>query len=735
MRDKNTFPTFSDDTPQVNPWSDDKLGFRPFAKRLAGTIINLNAKNGYVFGLHGAWGSGKTTAINFVESILTKYNQELENQKDRIEILRFEPWIVSGHQDLIGAFFKVLIEALHKRPTRKEKFIRNGLSYIRRYNDPLLEAAGKVGRIIDPSGGIAANALIGITKKSLNKWLEEPSLQAAYAELKIQLEKHNTKFLVIIDDIDRLEPQEIATIMQMVKTIGRLPNVIYLLAYDRRSVWSALDKRTFIDPDGPNFAEKIVQQELELPKPSRHALLSIFDREVDYLFTETPNTYRWYDIIRNGIWRWIRHPRDVARYTNAIKFAASALDEELDIQDIFAMEGLRLFDPIAFNWVRWNRDFLFGEGIFRMSSDERKTAAVDALRDSLPRHTQHETLRILSLLFPNRAKFFSNNQSTTFTEAHYEVVRRRGVGCEAGYDAYFNLYPSPNSVPKRVIEFFVSHDAKKQDLENTYRSFLSKRDERGRSLIGELLTELIYQFTGNSTATPTIELLGATFDIADDVLSLDEGDDMLLTAPQISIGLLVQEMLRVWGRSDAMKNLIQSFKSGSSVALCSDIFVEQAIAFNKLPNRGSSSSPIIHENDLEPLGKLLIKAIENQAAHGTLQYAPIYGDIIRAWNFLGGPESPRNWISSGVGQSTSFLVKVLRGLLAYTISTSEREYSVKSQPDTTLYDLHIIGDACKKHLSKESISNDQRKVITAFKDYLDNLPDHKTQASNSEIEG
>jgi predicted KAP-like P-loop ATPase len=100
----------SDDAPKQNPWLEDRLGFKPFAERLSKVILSLEVPNGYVIGLHGEWGSGKSTAINFVKAFLDKHNVEAEDEASRIEILDFRPWIVSGHQDLITAFFKVLSE-------------------------------------------------------------------------------------------------------------------------------------------------------------------------------------------------------------------------------------------------------------------------------------------------------------------------------------------------------------------------------------------------------------------------------------------------------------------------------------------------------------------------------------------------------------------------------------------------------------------------------------------------
>ena len=61
--------TSSDHAPRTDP-GDDKLGVAPFAERLAQLLIALEAPNGYVIGLSGAWGSGKTTALHFVKSYL-----------------------------------------------------------------------------------------------------------------------------------------------------------------------------------------------------------------------------------------------------------------------------------------------------------------------------------------------------------------------------------------------------------------------------------------------------------------------------------------------------------------------------------------------------------------------------------------------------------------------------------------------------------------------------------------
>ncbi len=244
-------PQFSDDNPKENPWTEDLLGFAPFAKRLADSILDVEAPNGYVIGLQGAWGSGKSTALNFVQANIKKHNDELEEGKKPIHLIDFRPWIVSGHQDLIESFFKIVTEHLADQKDAWTKRGKAGLRTLRKNVDPVVDAAAAIGSIMAPGigtlGGIGLKFATEAAKKGgaskIDEWLAEPSIQSAYEKLRNRIVDQDERFLVIIDDLDRLSKDEIKTIMQMVKTVGRLPHVVlstslrpkYRLACARRS--------------------------------------------------------------------------------------------------------------------------------------------------------------------------------------------------------------------------------------------------------------------------------------------------------------------------------------------------------------------------------------------------------------------------------------------------------------------------------------------------------------------
>ena len=49
----------------------------------------------------------------------------------------------------------------------------------------------------------------------------------------------------MIDDIDRLQPDELCDLFKAIKGVGDLPNVIYLLAFDHEMVAQTLTKKTW----------------------------------------------------------------------------------------------------------------------------------------------------------------------------------------------------------------------------------------------------------------------------------------------------------------------------------------------------------------------------------------------------------------------------------------------------------------------------------------------------------
>ncbi|WP_165419073.1 KAP family P-loop NTPase fold protein [Rhizobium leguminosarum] len=700
-----------EDIPKENPWRDDRLGAAPFAKRIAATILSIDAPNGYVIGLHGKWGSGKSSVLNFVLAVVNKHNQETET--DQITHIDFRPWLVSGHQDLIVAFFKILSEALGPKEKGVEGFLKRSAKALDGTTDSLVNAAATVALTVDPTGGSVSGFAGDLAKKGvkslIGRFLEDPSLQAAYERLKAELKASKRRFLVTVDDIDRLEPGDIRSIMQMVKSIGKLPNVVYLLSYDRDLVWHALDGT--LDRIGPRYAEKIVQQELELPTPKQNALLSLLDQEIGFLTDAIPDETRWHYIIRDGIQRWIKTPRDVVRLANAVKFAWPGLENEIDRADLLAMEGLRLFDTAVFNWVRENRDLLFSEGRFAFADANARTPLVDQLKRRLKDGEEAQVLHLLSTLFPQGSKWLEDVDFDR--EGFFEVDKRRGIASQAGYDSYFGLHPSTDAISKTLIDEIMARLGDYNFLSSTIRTYLDRFNSRRESMLGNLLEQLRFHFRGPQMADPTPEFLRVLMDMGEAIIQRDFPRHMFELAPDAQLAFLVRSVLAAWGPAEAGKQLQDAFMTSGTVSMLADVYVDRGRELGVFEST-SRERPVIEMETFDALGPVLLRKIEDAARNNSLADAPFFFDIVRAWVHLGGADEAKAWLSNGIGAQPEFLTKVGRGLVNYSVGTATREYTFRGRPDAA-YDLAKIATAADAHLLNPALSDDQRKVIDALK--------------------
>ncbi|HEX6860982.1 MAG TPA: P-loop NTPase fold protein [Caulobacteraceae bacterium] len=706
---------FSDDSPKANPWQEDRLGYAPFAARLSKLILRLNAPSGFVIGVHGAWGSGKSTLLNFVQAYIKKHNDELPEGVPRLEVIDYRPWIISGHQNVVSGFFKVLTE---KIGGRKGWWTRWKYRLARLFGgaaDPLIDTAAAVGFFVDPTAGAASAAGGALAKKGaralVDGWLAEPSLQSAYDALNAQLAKELRRFLVIIDDIDRLDGDEIRTMLQMVKSVGRLPNVIYLLAYDRRIVWDAVDGGRPLDPWQPSYAEKIVQQELELPRPSHSSLMKLLDEELTFFFVHGESTLRWHYIVERGVRRWMRYPRDVFRLANAVKFAWPALEGELDPQDLLAMEGLRLFDPDVFDWIRRNRDYLMATGRYSIVSDSERAGAATAFRESLSAEVRDDVLQLLAHLFPARGEELTGERFV-FGEPHYQQVNRAGVCTEAGYDTYFSLYPSPNHVPRHILDAAVRQLDDEAAQVELIRHMLARRTEGGEGLVAEYLAELGYRFIGPHAPQPTVALLNALFVTGAELFAAGNEVRRSSFGAYSQFHLLTVDIIERLGKKAAGKALLDAC-SKASIEVAASVFVSRAQELGVIPGRDREPRELVTKADLKRLGVRLLRRIRTGHADGSLEKASSFFDIAVAWADLENPEAPRAWISEGSLRSPQFLAKVTKGFLAYSME-GRRVYFLRSIPDRSLYDYPVLYSAAQSHLSARDLTQDERDRIAAL---------------------
>ncbi|ARJ44370.1 hypothetical protein B1H58_20325 (plasmid) [Pantoea alhagi] len=73
-------------------------------------------------------------------------------------------------------------------------------------------------------------------------------------------------FIILLDDLDRLEPAQAVEVVRLVKSVADFPRFRYVLCYDKAVLSQAIKRGLGVD-DGELYLQKIVQISFSLPRP------------------------------------------------------------------------------------------------------------------------------------------------------------------------------------------------------------------------------------------------------------------------------------------------------------------------------------------------------------------------------------------------------------------------------------------------------------------------------------
>jgi hypothetical protein len=315
---------------------EDRFGRTRLADSVASDISA--GTSSLVAAVVGPWGSGKTSVLQLVRARLDK--------DAAVVPIDFNPWLFAGTDQLIQAFFAELVAQLS---SSKDVKIQAAAQRIQKYSellDPFGELPG-IGGVVKAGG--KGLRLFGRTWRTRAKF-HATSMHAQKKEIEAALSATNKRFVVFIDDIDRLEQDEVRDVVRLVRLVADFPRVSYLLAFDRKRVEEALGRGDAAI--GRDYLEKIVQVSHPVPIPTRHALDQVafgaLQAVINAAKARPLDQGYWSKVWQGAIEPLLRTPRDVVRYTNAVRAALRAFGEEINLVDILALEAYRVLLPDTF---------------------------------------------------------------------------------------------------------------------------------------------------------------------------------------------------------------------------------------------------------------------------------------------------------------------------------------------------------------------------------------------------
>lgn len=267
---------------------EDSLNRGNLVKHLCDALVrcekapskDITAKSSnFVMGLSGPWGSGKSSIINFVYEKLSRQSKTI--------VLRFNPWLMSDHKALAAIFLDQLLTALDPLSTTDVRHVYQLTKTIRKYGKALGLANELASSIFIPEPW---RLLVLLFNSFLDGLLSKhETIENIRQSLEDRIKTLDIAIVVLIDELDRLEPGEVKEMTRLIKAVGDIRGISYLVAYDPVQTAKMLSlnygERENAEDYGRKYLEKIIQ--LNVP------LRPLLDYEVRILLEEVLQKYNF----------------------------------------------------------------------------------------------------------------------------------------------------------------------------------------------------------------------------------------------------------------------------------------------------------------------------------------------------------------------------------------------------------------------------------------------------------
>lgn len=474
--------------------AQDRLRRTDFAARIAGILSELSLRDGRVFAIRGEWGFGKSSLKNLI-------TEKLDARDDGADWLEFNPWQWGDGDAIARALFEQIADRLggeHSSGARaRADALRRYGAILNGVSEPIkqISSTAVVSALLTNASVIAVASAVGFGLPTVAKaaavfaalalglpWIgrllshfgrdrsAEP-LDKVRAGLEARLRELDRPLVVFVDDIDRLEPDQIRMLLRQVKANANLPNIVFVLLFQPSIVESALDP--VADGDGRAFLEKVVQANFDLPAVPQSVVHSAFGEELSAMastYATEANGFhqtRWGNAFVGCIQPNLRNMRDARRLLSSIAIHlplhVSGDVFEVNIVDFLLLETLRVFEPDLHEALFQNQDLVLQKG--RYSGDHRQVtdrAAAERLLETAAEDRRQTVRDFLKELFPPLEWAFGG---THYADGWHERWLADKRVCTARFfPRYFELQTTAGEMSESGFVAFLASTSNAEEL-------------------------------------------------------------------------------------------------------------------------------------------------------------------------------------------------------------------------------------------------------------------------------
>ncbi len=285
-------------------------------------------KESFTIGITGSWGSGKTTFYNIIKKSI--------DEKGEFSICEFKPWQVVNYSQISAQFFTTFKNHLIKRGVLPESDL---ISDISNYSG-FLESLPKVSEYVRP--------IIRVIQSN-----EDASLQTLHNQIEDILVNHDIQIAIMIDDLDRLNQNELMEVLRLIRISANFKNVLFIVTYDKNHIANVIGE------NGKEYLKKIVNVEISLPSIENYKYSDLLLDNISCVvpslskerLDELRGAFRAQNMTTHNMLlnRYSHNFRDLLRFSNQFGLVlnhlqSSLLLQEYNMHDLFWLEMMHYFD-------------------------------------------------------------------------------------------------------------------------------------------------------------------------------------------------------------------------------------------------------------------------------------------------------------------------------------------------------------------------------------------------------
>ncbi|WP_408049866.1 P-loop NTPase fold protein [Tenacibaculum halocynthiae] len=242
---KNIFTKAKNNTPSIYLKEDlplngtDSVQNEKVIDKIVKSIDGFYPEVAFVIGINAKWGKGKTSFLNRLKKKLILKNKDLI-------LFDFNAWQHQDEKTIINNFFGLLSEKL-------SKYNQNASDSIQKYLNSLL--------------ALEDNTYSkGLKQISQTLFSDTPSINSFYLNIQKNVKDTGKQIIVFVDDLDRLNKEEINEAIRLLRNIANFNNIIFICGLDR----SYLERKGELEA---GYLDKIFNLEINLPEQNEKNFL------------------------------------------------------------------------------------------------------------------------------------------------------------------------------------------------------------------------------------------------------------------------------------------------------------------------------------------------------------------------------------------------------------------------------------------------------------------------------